>query len=101
MAELSVIEKNGVEYALKDKTAREAIEKIQQNGTGDSGGNADYGAENAGKLLYVGADGFATVLTLGAGLAIVNGVLTITSQQVIAAICGESTICGNTICGGA
>ena len=37
MAELSVIEKNGVEYALKDKTAREAIEKIQQNGTGDSG----------------------------------------------------------------
>lgn len=67
----------------------------------DSGGNVDYGAENAGKLLYVGADGFATVLALGAGLAIVNGVLTITSQQVTADTCGESTICGNTICGGA
>lgn len=42
MAELSVIEKNGVEYALKDKTAREAIKKIQQNGTGDSGGTLGY-----------------------------------------------------------
>ena len=28
MAELSVIKKNGVEYALKDKTAREAIDAI-------------------------------------------------------------------------
>lgn len=65
-----------------------------------SGGNADYGKENAGKLLFVGTDGFATVLALGAGLAIVNGVLTITSSQVTAAICGETTLCGNTICGG-
>lgn len=66
----------------------------------DSGGNANYGAENAGKLLYVGADGFATVLALGAGLAIVDGVLTITSQVVTSAICGQA-VCGNAICGGA
>lgn len=66
----------------------------------DSGGNINYGAENAGKLLYVGADGFATVLALGAGLAIVDGVLTITSQVVTSAICGQA-VCGNAICGGA
>ena len=66
----------------------------------DSGGNVDYGAENAGKLLYVGADGFATVLALGAGLAVVDGVLTITSQVVTSAICGQA-VCGNAICGGA
>jgi hypothetical protein len=65
-----------------------------------SGGNVDYGAENAGKLLYVGADGFATVLALGAGLAIVDGVLTITSQVVTSAICGQA-VCGKAICGGA
>ena len=66
----------------------------------DSGGNANYGAENAGKLLYVGADGFATVLALGAGLAIVDCVLTITSQVVTSAICGQA-VCGKAICGGA
>lgn len=65
-----------------------------------SGGNANYGAENAGKLLYVGSDGFATVLALGAGLAIVDGVLTITSQVVTSAICGQA-VCGKAICGGA
>lgn len=75
-------------------------EFLEQIGAPESGGNVNYGAENAGKLLYVGADGYATVLTLGAGLKIVNGVLTITSAVVTAAICGEST-CGNTICGGA
>lgn len=67
----------------------------------ESGGNVDYGAENAGKLLYVGADGVATVLTLGAGLAIVNGALTITSAQVTASICGMVLCDNNTICGGA
>ena len=42
MAELSKIRKNGVDYDIKDATAREAIEKLKQNGTGDgSGGNVD------------------------------------------------------------
>jgi hypothetical protein len=66
---------------------------------GSSGGAINYGTENAGKLLYVGADGYATVLTLGIGFAIVNGVLTLTNAQASAAICGAA-ICGNTICGG-
>lgn len=61
--------------------------------------NVNYGNENAEKLLYIGADGIVTVLTLGAGLAIVDGVLTLTSTQVTTAICGEA-MCGNTICGG-
>lgn len=63
-------------------------------------GDVNYGEENAGKLLYVGADGYATVLALGTGLAIVDGVLTITSQVVTSAICGQA-VCGNAICGGA
>ena len=39
----------------------------------DSGGNVDYGEENAGKLLYVGADGTATPIALGDGLEITGG----------------------------
>ena len=35
----------------------------------------EYGKENAGKLVYVGADGIATVLAIGEGLKIVDGVL--------------------------
>lgn len=35
----------------------------------------EYGKENAGKLIYVGDDGIATVLAIGEGLKIVNGVL--------------------------
>ena len=61
--------------------------------------NQTWGAAYAGKLLYIGADGIVTALTLGAGLAIVNGVLTITSAPVTAAICGQA-VCGETICGG-
>ena len=37
----------------------------------------EYGKENAGKLIYVGDDGIATVLAIGEGLKIVNGVLMI------------------------
>lgn len=65
----------------------------------DSLENVDYGTENAGKLLYVGMDGFATVLALGPGLKIVNGTLTITQQIATSAICGQA-VCGNSICGG-
>lgn len=59
-----------------------------------------YGVENAGKLLCVGADGYAKVLALGAGLAIIDGVLILTSQVIASAICGQA-VCGNVICGGA
>ena len=38
------------------------------------------GEDNAGKLLYVGKDGLVLPLTLGNGLQIINGVLTITGQ---------------------
>ena len=36
-----------------------------------------FGAENAGKLLYINSDGEATILALGAGLQIKNGVLSV------------------------
>lgn len=47
MAELSTIRKNGVDYGIKDATARQAIEDLKKAGTGSgtgnpSGGNADY-----------------------------------------------------------
>lgn len=38
----------------------------------------DQGAANAGRLLYVGPDGLVVPLTLGNGLQIVNGVLSVT-----------------------
>lgn len=87
-----IVEKIPMKY-LDMEAIREEV------GAPDTGGNVNYGAENAGKLLYIGADGTATVLALGPGLAIVNGVLTLTSAQVSTAICGTS-VCGNTICGG-
>lgn len=39
-----------------------------------------YGTENAGTLLCVGSDGKAVPVALGAGLAVVDGVLTLTGQ---------------------
>lgn len=56
------------------------------------------GAENAGKLLYIGADGSVTSLTLGNGLKIENGVLMLTNAAVTKAICGMA-VCGEIICG--
>ena len=40
----------------------------------------NLGAANAGKLLYVSADGSVRPLTLGAGLEIAGGVLRVTGQ---------------------
>lgn len=40
--------------------------------------HANQGAENAGKLLHIGADGAITPLALGDGLAIRDGVLSVT-----------------------
>ena len=42
-------------------------------------GDKNYGAGNAGNLLYIGADGKAIPLRLGEGLEIVDGVLKITA----------------------
>ena len=61
--------------------------------------NVKQGADNAGKLLYVDAEGNVAVLSLGNGLAIENGSLIVTNAVVAAAICGEAT-CGEIICGG-
>lgn len=36
-----------------------------------------FGAENAGKLLYINSNGEATILVLGTGLQIVDGVLSV------------------------
>lgn len=59
----------------------------------------NQGAENAGKLLYIGADGIVVPLTLGNGLEIVNGILMLTNAAVTEAICGRA-VCGEIICGG-
>lgn len=70
------------------------------NVTIETGGvKEDQGVENAGKLLYVGTDGKVTVLALGEGLEIIDGMLTVTSVRVTEAICGEA-VCGKVICGG-
>lgn len=45
-----------------------------------AGGGLDFGPENAGQLLYVGADGKAIPLQLGDGLEIVDGMLRVTYQ---------------------
>ena len=57
------------------------------------------GIENAGKLLFVNADGTIAPLMIGAGLKIQNGVLIITNAAVTAAVCGEF-LCGEVVCGG-
>lgn len=58
MADLSKIRKNGVDYDIKDATARAEIEELKQNGTGGSntGGNNDLiitveGYNNTGIVL--------------------------------------------------
>lgn len=57
-----------------------------------------FSEENAGMLVCIGADGSLIPLTLGAGLAIVDGSLVVTNIQATAAICGQ-VLCGETICG--
>ena len=61
--------------------------------------DSDQGLQNAGKLLYVSGDGTVIPLSIGSGLAIYNGMLTLTSEIVLTAICG-SAMCGKAICGG-
>lgn len=64
-----------------------------------------------GKLLYIDASGTVMPLTLGAGLQIVDGVLSVTGvpdtpdepdepEIIVTAICGQA-LCGQIICGGA
>lgn len=57
-----------------------------------------FGEENAGMLVCIGADGSLLPLTLGAGLAIIDGSLVVTNIQATAAICGQ-VLCGEAICG--
>lgn len=45
---------------------------------GEAGTIPNFGTENAGKLLYVNNNGDVTILAIGEGLKIVNGVLSVT-----------------------
>lgn len=42
--------------------------------------DANHGSQNAGKLMYIGADGTLIPLALGAGLEIRDGVLVVTGS---------------------
>ena len=56
MAELSKIRKNGVDYDVKDATARKEIENLKKNGTGTgnpSGGNAENGEDGFSPIAKV------------------------------------------------
>lgn len=55
------------------------------------------GPEYAGQLLFVGSDGYAAPLQIGAGLAIINGVLVVTNSKVVSAIC-DDFLCDEAIC---
>lgn len=62
----------------------------------------DFGVEHAGKLLYIGPDGAAIPLALGAGLEIRDGVLVLTGTgQVVAELTvdadGNAVITGATL----
>lgn len=81
-------------YAADAKAVGKKIDQLSEEIV-----NKEQGKENAGKLLYVGADGVVTVLTLGSGLEIKNGVLTLTNATAASAICGRA-VCGDIICGG-
>lgn len=86
------LEKPG--YAADAKAVGEKIDKLSKEKV-----DKDQGAKNAGKLLYIGADGIVVPLTLGNGLKIENGVLMLTNATVTEAICGRA-VCGEIICGG-
>ena len=60
--------------------------------------DANQGTDNAGKLMYISADGALVPLKLGAGLEIRDGVLVVTNAQAVSAICGEA-LCGEVKCG--
>jgi hypothetical protein len=72
----------------------EKIEKIEKTKL-----NVDQGISNAGRLFYIGNDGLVVPLSVGNGLVIFNGMLTLTSEVAFTAICG-SAMCGKTVCGG-
>ena len=58
MAELSKIRKNGVDYDIKDSTARAAIEELQKNGTG---GTATETVTKTGVMVSIEADAGAEI----------------------------------------
>ena len=85
---ISDMEKNGAPggtggTVVLDTTLTKSGEAADAMAVGDALAekvDVKQGKDNAGKLLYVGKDGLVAPLTLGNGLQIVNGVLTITGQ---------------------
>lgn len=53
MADLSKIRKNGVDYDIKDATARAAIEELKQNGVGGDTGKEENVGKASGLLVSV------------------------------------------------
>lgn len=63
MADLSKIRKNGVDYDIKDATARAAIEELKQNGTG--GGTTTETVTETGVMVNIEADAGAEIKVEG------------------------------------
>lgn len=59
---------------------------------------AETAQQHAGELLFIDENGTIAPLTLGDGLEIVDGKLTVTGAKTVKAICGEA-VCGEIICG--
>jgi hypothetical protein len=85
---------NNVNFGWSSEKQYITLRSVASGPETDIPQNVNYGAENAGKLLYVGSDGFAMVLALGAGLAIENGVLILTgnSQGILVTDDGEGNV---------
>lgn len=67
-----------VDGSAPDAAQRDAVPiEFESDAVIVMGVDKDQGKENAGKLLYVGADGNVALLQLGTGLEIVNGRLCI------------------------
>lgn len=86
----------GTDASAAAKNANAAADRAEQAAQAKL--DKQQGAENAGKLLYVDKDGMVTMLALGSGLAIRNGMLVVTSAAAVKAICGM-VLCGQAMCG--
>lgn len=92
------MDENKTTFAKPIAFADDAAKDTTLTNLGAVAGN--QGAENAGKIMYVGADGTLIPLALGAGLEIRDGVLVVTATGTVAA---EITVdeAGNAIVTGA
>lgn len=105
---------SGIGNGAPNKIVVELTDGTISTLTVNNGTIPNFGTENAGKLLYVGDDGEVSILAIGAGLQIVNGILSVIGggtggsdpgtgvdpDPAVAAICGQA-VCGQVICGGA